>query len=412
MKITTLVTTALLLCSPPLAHADTVRDWNALAIAATASQNPFAQARIMAITQLAVFEAVNTIDPRYEPYLGTIVAPAGASIDAAVIAAAYKVLINYVPGSAGILDPAKASALAAIPGGSAKDAGIASGEAAAAAMILVRVGDGAAPAEFSVPASTDPGVWQLTPSCTAGAGVFLQWRNLTPFGIATAADYRAAPPPELTSNQYTKDFDEVKRVGSKGSTERPQDRSDVARFYAGSSPAYVMNLAARQLAAAQGRSLSHSARAFALINMAINDSFIASFDTKYHYNFWRPETAIHGGEVDGNDKTEADLVWEPYIVTPCFPSYVSNHASGSYGGAEALRRLYGAGGHSITITNANFPTLVYQYTELRQITADIDDARVFGGIHFRFDQEGGARLGREVATAVYKGNLRPLIDPE
>jgi hypothetical protein len=322
------------------------------------------------------------------------------------------VLIYYVPGSAGILDPAKASALAAIPGGSAKDAGIATGEAAAAAMILARVGDGATPAQFSVPASTDPGVWQLTPSCPAAGGVFLQWRNLTPFGIANASDFRAAPPPELTSNQYTKDFDEVKRVGSKTSTERPQDRSDVARFYAGSSPAYVMNLAARQLAAAQGRSLSHSARAFALINMAINDSFIASFDTKYHYNFWRPETAIHGGEVDGNDKTEADLVWEPYIVTPCFPSYVSNHASGSYGGAETLRRLYGADEHSITITNPNFPTLVYHYSELKQITADIDDARVFGGIHFRFDQENGARLGREVATAVYKGNLRPLKDQE
>jgi hypothetical protein len=128
MKITTLVTTALLLCSPPLAHADTVRDWNAIGIAATASQNPFAQARIMAITQLAVFEAVNTIDPRYEPYLGTIVAPAGASIDAAVIAAAYKVLKNYVPGSAAILDPARASSLAAIPDGSAKDAGIESGD--------------------------------------------------------------------------------------------------------------------------------------------------------------------------------------------------------------------------------------------------------------------------------------------
>jgi hypothetical protein len=412
MKITTLITTALLVCSPPLAQADTVRDWNAIAIAATAGQSPFAQARIMAITQLAVFEAVNTIDPRYEPYLGTIVAPAGASIDAAVIAAAYGVLINYVPGSAAILDPARASSLAAIPAGAAKDAGITTGEAAAAAMILARVGDGTTPAEFSVPASTDPAVWQLTPSCTAGAGVFLQWRNLIPFGIAHAADFRAAPPPELTSNQYAKDFDEVKRVGSKTSTERPQDRSDVARFYAGSSPAYVMNLAARQLAAAQGRSLSHSARAFALINMAISDSFIASFDTKYHYNLWRPETAIHGAEVDGNDKTEADVVWEPYILTPCFPSYVSNHASGSYGGAEVLRRLYGAGGHSITITNTNFPTLAYQYSELRQITADIDDARVFGGIHFRFDQEGGARLGREVGTAVYKGNLRPLTDQE
>jgi hypothetical protein len=167
-----------------------------------------------------------------------------------------------------------------------------------------------------------------------------------------------------------------------------------------------MNLAARQVAAAQGRSLSHNARAFALINMAISDSLVASFATKYHYNFWRPETAIHGGDVDDNRKTESDPTWEPLIVAPCFPSYGSNHASGSYGGAEVLRRLYGAGGHCITIANPALPGMVLEYTHFKQITADIDDARIYGGIHFRFDQEAGARLGREVATAVVQGNLR------
>jgi hypothetical protein len=412
MRITTFVTAALLLCSPPLAKADTVLDWNAIAITATAGQSPFAQARIMAITQLAVFEAVNTIDPRYEPYLGTLVAPGGASIDAAVIAAAHKVLRNYVPGSAAMLDAARISALASIPDGTAKAGGITTGEAAAAAMIMARLSDGSAPPEFSVPASTDPGVWQLTPSCPAAGGAFLQWRNVTPFGVANATDFLAPPPPALTSNEYAKDFDEVKRVGAKASTERPQDRTDVARFYAAASPGYVMNLAARQVSAQQGRSTSHNARALALINMAISDSFVASFGTKYQYNYWRPETAIRGADLDDNVKTDADLTWQPLIVAPCFPGYTSNHASGSYGGEEVLRRLYGAGGHSITITNSNFPTLVYQYSEFSQITADIDDARVYGGIHFRFDQHGGARLGREVATAVYKGNLRRLGEPE
>ena len=167
-----------------------------------------------------------------------------------------------------------------------------------------------------------------------------------------------------------------------------------------------MNMAARQIAAAQGRSLSHNARALALINMAISDAAVASFGTKYHSTTWRPETAIHNADVDGNARTEAEAGWQPLIVAPCFPSYTSNHASLSSGGAEVLRRLYGEGEHAITITNPTLPTLVYHYTEFKQILNDIDDARVYGGIHFRYDQDAGGRLGRAVATAVYQGNLR------
>jgi hypothetical protein len=200
----------------------------------------------------------------------------------------------------------------------------------------------------------------------------------------------------------------VKRVGAGASTERPQDRTDVARFYAASSPSYVMNMTARQLSVAQGRSLGDNARAFALINMAISDAAVAAFGTKYFYTTWRPETAIHNADVDGNSKTDADATWAPLIVAPCFPAYPSNHGSLSGAGAEVLRRLYGAGGHAITITNPAFPTLIYHYSELKQITDDISDARVYGGIHFRFDQDAGARLGRDVGTAVYKDNLRRL----
>ncbi len=171
-------------------------------------------------------------------------------------------------------------------------------------------------------------------------------------------------------------------------------------------------MAARQISAAQSRSLAHNARAFALINMAISDAAVASFTTKYDYTTWRPETAIHNADVDGNDKTEADETWKPLIVAPCFPSYASNHGSLSNAGAEMLRRLYGAGGHAITITNPAFPTLAFQYSELKDITSDIADARVYGGIHFRFDQDAGGVLGRAVATAVYKNNLRKINQPQ
>lgn len=398
---------AVFVSTPAIAKADVVLDWNAIAISAAVT-NPFNQARVMATTQLAVFEAVNAIERGYEPYLGTVVAPAGASSDAAVIAAASRVLRESLPGSVGMVDAARASSLAAIPDGPAKTSGIAVGEAAAAAMLANRLNDGSTVAEFHLPASTDPGVWQLTPSCPAAGSGFLHWGNLMTFGVANAADFLAAPPPAMTGGRYAKDFEEVKRVGGKTSPDRPQDRTDVALFYAASSPAYVFNLAARQMATQQNRSRADNARSLALINMAISDAFVASFATKYHYALWRPETAIHGAEFDGNPRTEADPDWQPLVAAPCFPSYVSNHASGSNSAAEMLRRLYGPAGHVITLTHPAFPALVYHYSQLKQITADIDDARVYGGIHFRFDQEGGATLAREVATAVYKNNLRPV----
>jgi len=409
-QIRTIAAAVALLSVAAPAKADTVQDWNAIAVTTSAS-NPFNQARVMAITQLAVFEAVNAIQGGYEPYLGTITAPAGASADAAVIAAAHAVLRNYVPSAAVALDAARDAALGAIPDSPAKTAGIGVGQAAAAAMIANRFGDGATPAAFYMPTSSDPYQWQLTPGCPPAGGVFANWPNVKTFGIPDAAAFRADPPPALTSNLYAKALNEVKRVGRKTGADRPQDRTDVAVFYAGTSPAYIFNMAGRQLSAAAGDSLIENARAFALINMAISDAAVASFSTKYLYTTWRPETAIHNADVDGNAKTDADPLWEPLIVAPCFPAYTSNHGSLSNGGAEVLRRLYGAGGHAITISNPAFPALVYHYSELKQIGDDISDARVYGGIHFRFDQDAGADLGRAVATEVYKNNLRRVNNP-
>lgn len=140
--------------------------------------------------------------------------------------------------------------------------------------------------------------------------------------------------------------------------------------------------------------------------MATSDSLVTSFATKYRYNWWRPETAIRAGDTDGNAKTDRDATFAPYITTPCFPSCPSNHASGSSGGAEVLRRLYGAGGHSITLSNPAVAGVTLHYTTFKAITDDVDDARVYGGIHFRFEQEAGSRLGRDVATYVTKNNLR------
>ena len=401
-----------------VAKADVVLDWNVIAVntAVADGQNPFAQARYAAIVQLAVFESVNAITGEYHPYLGTIVAPPDASPEAAAIQAASRVLRTYFSDRASTLDADRANSLASIPDGRAKTDGIATGEAAALAMIALRANDGSSPAQFKIPGPPVPGEWQATPSCPivngVAVGIAYQWQNITPFGISSVREYLLEPPPVLTSHEYAKTYNEVMTVGGIDSTERPQDRANVALFYAAASPTQVFNQAVQQVAQERWHSLTENARALALMNMATNDSLVAAFFNKYLYNFWRPETAIHAGDTDGNPKTDADPSWAPFVLTPCFPSYPSNHGSAANSAAEILRRIYGEGGHSMTLSNPTVPDIVLQYTTFRQITDDISDARVYGGIHFRTDQVAGERLGDAIGNAVYKNNLRRMHDDD
>lgn len=416
---------ACVMCMPAMASANVVLDWNAIAARTVlVGHNPFSQARLMSIVQLAVFEAVNAITGEYEPYLhgdDAIAAPEGASAEAAAIAAAHRVLKTFFMSNTAI-DTDRANALAAIPDGQAKTDGIAVGEAAAAALLALRANDGSSPAAFYLPTSSANGEWQTTPSCPAAdlpnaGGQLYQWQHVTPFGISDPADFLLPAPPSLTSNQYTKAYNEVKTVGhaDADSTARSTDRAEVARLYGATSPAFALSMVARQILATRDGSLAEHARALALIMMGSNDSLIASFYNKYHYNFWRPETAIQRGATDGNAKSEGDMGYVTFINTPCFPSYPSNHASGTNAGLEMMRRLFGAAGHDITVTNTvpalrSLPmaTIARHYTELKQIADDVDDARVYGGIHYRFDQDGGNALGRAVATEIHQNYLRPV----
>jgi hypothetical protein len=186
------------------------------------------------------------------------------------------------------------------------------------------------------------------------------------------------------------------------------DPPDVARFYAAAPPTQVWNQAAQQVSAAQGRSLSQNARAFALLNMAIRDALVSVFDMKYFYVRWRPVTAIRAGDTDGNQGTDADVSWTPLITTPSFPSYASAHGSASGAAREVLERVFDAGRHDITLTTPGLPAVTLHYRHFREITDDIDDARVYGGIHFRFDQEAGGRLGRSVGAYVYEHHLQAV----
>jgi len=395
-----------LLFTPLAARCDVVQDWNAIMQKTVSSQPPFPQARFAAITQLAVFEAVNAITQQYKPYLGMITAPSGASPEAAAIAAAYRVLTNYFPANS-TLSGAYAISLAAIPNSPAKTAGIATGQAAAAAMIAARANDGSSPLEFFLPTSSDPGVWQLTPSCTSAGGLFFNWQKLMPFGIPSVSQFPLSPPPALTSGRYTVAYDEVKALGAENGTQRTQDGTDVALFYDFEIPILIFNNAARQITTAQPRSLSENARDFALINMAISDAAVATFYNKYLYNFWRPETAIHNAGDDGNNKTTPDFNFKPLIATPCFPSYPSAHGTLSNAARQVMEKIYGQGPFSITLSTAGPPALTMHYSTLDEITADISDARVYGGIHFRTDQDAGALLGTRIGDYIYDHNLRP-----
>jgi hypothetical protein len=402
----TLFAIAALVVSHSVAAADAVLDWNRIMLATVGNQNPFAQARFAAIAQLAVFEAVNACTLEYDPYVGTVSAPFGASAEAAAIAAAHGVLKHYFPESAGTLDAERATSLAAIPDGQSKYDGVAVGETAAAAMIAARANDSATPPATFLPGTTDPGVWQPTPPAF-GPGILLHWRNLTLFALERSDQFRSEPPPPLTSKRYAHDYREVMAVGSVDSANRPQDRTAVARFFAAASAAYAWNAAVRQVSATLGRSLPHNARAFALLNMAISDGLVASMETKYHYLFWRPVTAIRAGHTDDNPLTDPDSTWTPLVTTPSFPSYPSAHASASYAARRVAERLFDEGS-TFTLTHSALPGVTLDYATFAELTEDIDDARVYGGIHFRFDQRAGARQGRDVGEFVYRNYLRRL----
>ncbi len=396
--------------SPGTAHGDAATDpvieWNAIMRTTVRTSNGLLQTRSAAMMHLAVFEAVNAIVGDYKPYLGTIEAPPGASPEAAAIAAAHRTLLNLYPASVESLDASRATSLSAIPDGPAKDDGIVVGVAAADAILALRANDGAATA--AVPPytpGTEPGDWQPTPPLFPPL-LFPNWGKVTTFGIQNGAQFRSEPPPAIHTGKYARDYNEVKAVGDVASTVRPQDKTDRARYYGVNLGQEVFGQAASQASAAQGKTLSENARIFALLYMAIADGLISSMESKLIYEYWRPVTAIRAGDTDGNKKTEPDPGWLPLVVTPPYPAYPSNYASIGFAAGAVLEEAYGKGGHSITLISISpLVDVTLHYTTFSQMTDDIYDARIYGGIHYRFDMEAGSRMGRHVGSYILRNQL-------
>lgn len=394
--------TGLCTSRPATASSDAVvLHWNEVAVEVVGDIPPFPATRAMAAVQVAVFEAVDAITHRYQPYFGTIAVPADASEEAAAIVAAHDALAWLFPAQQSLLDERQAESLRLIADGPAKTSGIEAGHAAAAAVAADRASDGAQSPMFYTATSAAPYEWQPTPSCAnppaSGRGTFVHWQFVKPFGVDSSAQFRAESPPVLKSGRYAKDLNEVQAMGDQSSTLRPADRADVAKFYAAQPPHRGWNLVARQLAAEDGAGdISRTARTLAILNMSLSDAHITVFESKYHYTTWRPETASARADDDGNARTVPNGNFRPFITTPCFPGYPSAHGAGGGAARAVLERAYGRKHHDITLTEGKAPGIVLQYSDLRTITDDVSDARVYGGIHFRYDQDAGDRMGERI----------------
>jgi len=383
-----------------------VMEWNQIALAATASvgQGPLPQARSMTIVQVAVHDAVNAITGEHTTYLSYGPSPAGASPDAAAIAAAHDALVALFPAKTQALDSARDASLG-LRGLTLNDPGVSVGAAAAAAVFGARVSDGALAAQFpyTAPGAGTPGVWV---PIGAAPALLPGWGNVAPWVIGSGSQFRPDAPPALDSGRFARDYNEVKSIGSLTSTTRTAEQTEIGRFWL-ATPSAIWNSVARAIIDARSLDLSDSARTFALMYLAESDAGIACWDTKYTYNFWRPQTAIRNGDLDGNDATAPDAAWTPLFPTPQHPEYVSGHSTNSSAMASALAYLFGDDpGVSIVATSPTNPGFPRQWATFSQGVDEVIDARVYSGIHFRTSNETGARLGRQVAQFVVHHALR------
>jgi hypothetical protein len=381
------------------ARADTVTDWNTHAFSALtaaapagAGQTPPVSTLHLAMVHGAVYDAVNAIDRRYQPYLGAPKAKRWYSKDAAAATAAYRVLATLLPAQLETLGGFYSSSLAGIPAGPAKDGGIAVGEAAAAAMLAARANDGRF-GPFRFPVGSGPGQWRPTPPAfinDPNAWV----KDVQPFLIESPSEFRSNGPNELTSRKYAREFNEVKELGSVASSARTDDQTDAARFWS-EGPVHWTRIA-QQLSARHRLKIADNARLFAMMYLTAADAAIATWDDKAYWLFWRPITAIREADSDGNAATEADATWLPLINTPPYTDHPSGLSALGSAMASSLRDFFGTDQLEFSSTNPSLK-LTRSYTSFSQAVDEIVDARVWSGIHFRIADVQGAKIGRQVA---------------
>ena len=383
--------------------------WNMAAVDALTAHdeyaNPMAAARVYALVHVAQHDAVNATNPAFESYVfrGR---DAAADPVASAAAAAHAVLAALFPAQQAALDATLGTSLAAVPDGEAEKRGVALGQQAAAALLALRTNDGSdTPFVGNYTPGTGPGRYQFTPPFDFAAQP--GWRAVQPFALTRPDQFRPNPPPALESKAYVRAFAEVKSAGVAGSATRTADQTAYAKFWYEFSE-LGWNRIARTVAADRRLGLRSTARLFALLNMAMSDSYVAGWDAKFHYDFWRPLTAIRAADTDGSAATAPDAAWAPLMVTPPVQDYPSTHSALGSAAAEVLASVLGDRTRfTFTSPSAEPANSARTFARFSQAADENADSRVRAGIHFRFATDAGQALGRRVGRWTVSHHLRP-----
>jgi hypothetical protein len=380
------------LAGAPRAYADVVTDANAKAadVASKYPSTPIA-VRTMAIVQVSVFDAVNAIAGRYPSLVAKVTATPGASAESAVAAATRTSLLKLMPTQQVAIEADYRAALQALPDGPAKADGIAVGEQAATSVVAACADDGAVAPDM------------YRPHTTAGAYVptvipaVPHWGNRRPWVMTTGNQFRPGPPPALTSDTWKRDYDEIKALGARNSTQRTPEQTAIAKFWEATAPAVYWPVA-RSVASAPGRDVVENARLLALAAMAMDDALIAVFDAKYTYNFWRPITAIRSGDGGARDPG-----WTPFIDTPMHPEYPCAHCIVSASLGAVLEAEIGAGPvPTLSSSSSTAGGAVRTWASVGDFTREVAVARIYDGVHYRNSTEVGSEMGRKIGALAVK----------
>ncbi|AMA56022.1 hypothetical protein BCCGELA001_06935 [Bradyrhizobium sp. CCGE-LA001] len=385
------------------ARADVIMDWNAKADAIAAEKKvlPVPQARTMSMLHVAMFEAVNAIDRRYTPYKLDLLADRSTSKEAAAAAAAYNILLTIYPDQKSALDTALHASLSGIPDTDGKANGIELGTLAASGVIALRRDDGSNAQETYRPA-TAAGVYVPTVvplGTTVG--------SMTPWVMTSVSQFRPAPPPALDSETWSRDVNEIREVGARNSTTRTAEQTNIGRFWFLVGPP-SFNPIVRQVALAKHMDLVDCARLFALAEIAGNDAIVAVLDAKYHYNFWRPVTAIRNADITQNPKTPRDSSWLPLGETPMHPEYPCAHCIVSASVSTVLRSIAGDEIGELSVTSPTAPGVTRKWSRIQDYSDEVANARIYAGFHYRFSTEVGKDMGRKIGDLTVATQLRGL----
>lgn len=384
---------------PPPVSANVITDWDAKAVGFVA---PGAMGqREMAIVELAMFDAVNSIEQRYRPYLTQVSTPNAASLPAAAAAAAAAALIALHPDKAHEIEAELSSDLGRIPDSGEKAAGVKLGGQIAAKILEARATDGASGPDAYRP-RTVAGIYVPT-----GIMVGSVWPNMKPFALTSPSQFRPPPPISLQSKEWADDFNEIKSLGRKNSTERSPQSTETARFWLMVGPPAYHPIA-RQLVERKHLGVVDSARLMALYALALTDAYIAVFDAKYQYEFWRPITAIRNGDIDGNPATERDPTWQPIDNTPMHPEYPCAHCIQSGTAVAVLEALLGSEDiPEISLTSSTAPGVTHHWTSLQAFADEVANARIWAGFHYRFSTRVGTEMGHRIGKYVVDSVMQP-----